>query len=327
MRTHLNLFFAVFLTALLLVACDNVNNNVTLPGSTGKAGEIIVVISNSAWDGLLGKAIYAKIAEEHPALPQPEPLFNLSNLPNHAFNKILKTHRNILFVELKSDADSVTLQKNIWAKDQVVVTIYAQSSNAALSLFNNNSSSILLWFINGERRRLMKKFASIKSVQIGSIVKKSIDVDLGVPKDYKAANRGENFVWLRKETGETSQGLLLYSYPYIDSSSFNLTNLMDKRDALTKSFVPGPAEGSHMATMRDFPAIGKQIEFNGNYAVEVRGLWMVKGDFMGGPFISYSIHDLNKNRIVCVEGYVYAPKFNKRNYLREVEAILLTLKL
>ncbi len=46
---------------------------------------------------------------------------------------------------------------------------------------------------------------------------------------------------------------------------------------------------------------------------------------MGGPFISLSTFDKERNRIVTVEGFVYAPKFDKRNYLRQVEAILYTL--
>ena len=81
-----------------------------------------------------------------------------------------------------------------------------------------------------------------------------------------------------------------------------------------------------MTTMREYPAAIKEIKFNDHYAVEVRGLWNVYEDFMGGPYIIYTVLDEQGNRIVTVDGYVYAPKFNKRNYLRQVEAILCSLK-
>ena len=60
--------------------------------------------------------------------------------------------------------------------------------------------------------------------------------------------------------------------------------------------------------------------------MELRGLWNVKGDFMGGPFVSYAILDTNHNKILYLEGFVYAPKYNKRNYIKRLEAILLSLK-
>jgi hypothetical protein len=70
----------------------------------------------------------------------------------------------------------------------------------------------------------------------------------------------------------------------------------------------------------------RSLNLNGTYTAELRGLWKVEGDFMGGPFISISQIDEKRNRIVTVEGYVYAPKFNKREYIRQLEAILYSLE-
>jgi len=67
------------------------------------------------------------------------------------------------------------------------------------------------------------------------------------------------------------------------------------------------------------------FEFRDRYTVEVRGLWRVEGDFMGGPFVSLTTVDEARNRVVTVEGYVFAPRYNKRNYLREVEAVVYSL--
>ena len=56
----------------------------------------------------------------------------------------------------------------------------------------------------------------------------------------------------------------------------------------------------------------------------MRGLWKLEKAFMGGPFISHTILDESRNRVVTVEGFVYAPRLDKRLYVREVEAILYT---
>jgi hypothetical protein len=61
---------------------------------------------------------------------------------------------------------------------------------------------------------------------------------------------------------------------------------------------------------------------DGNYAAETRGLWRVENDFMGGPFVNLAILDLLQNRVVVLDGYVYAPGKDKRNFLRQVEAMM-----
>jgi hypothetical protein len=47
---------------------------------------------------------------------------------------------------------------------------------------------------------------------------------------------------------------------------------------------------------------------------------------MGGPFVSLTTTSGDGSEIVCVSGFVFAPKFDKREYIREVEAVLKTVK-
>jgi hypothetical protein len=48
---------------------------------------------------------------------------------------------------------------------------------------------------------------------------------------------------------------------------------------------------------------------------------------MGGPFVSLSTVDEERRELITVEGFVYAPQFNKRDYLRELEAIVFSLRI
>jgi hypothetical protein len=43
---------------------------------------------------------------------------------------------------------------------------------------------------------------------------------------------------------------------------------------------------------------------------------------MSGPFINYAIEDKVNDRVVIVEGYVFAPSVAKRDYMFELEAII-----
>lgn len=55
---------------------------------------------------------------------------------------------------------------------------------------------------------------------------------------------------------------------------------------------------------------------------ELRGFWDVENDFMGGPFVSYSTLDEATGRVLTIDGYVYSPKLDKRNFMREVEHLV-----
>jgi len=50
-------------------------------------------------------------------------------------------------------------------------------------------------------------------------------------------------------------------------------------------------------------------------------------DFMGGPYVSINELDASNQRVVVAFGYVYAPSKNKRNLLRQVEAMVYSLKM
>jgi hypothetical protein len=65
-------------------------------------------------------------------------------------------------------------------------------------------------------------------------------------------------------------------------------------------------------------------KINGLRCCELRGLWELVNDYMGGPFVSRSYCDEKNRRIVTVEGYIYAPRFDKRDYVRRVLGIINT---
>ncbi|MBQ4379873.1 MAG: DUF4837 family protein, partial [Bacteroidaceae bacterium] len=59
--------------------------------------------------------------------------------------------------------------------------------------------------------------------------------------------------------------------------------------------------------------------------VQVRGLWDMHNDAMGGPFVAYLLEDAQNDRMLVAEGFVFAPDEKKRPLIRELEAALQTL--
>jgi hypothetical protein len=57
------------------------------------------------------------------------------------------------------------------------------------------------------------------------------------------------------------------------------------------------------------------------YYTEIRGLWTVVNDYMGGPFINITRLDEKRNRVVTFDGYVYNPGGDKRKHVRWLETM------
>ena len=81
-----------------------------------------------------------------------------------------------------------------------------------------------------------------------------------------------------------------------------------------------------MVIEKKIPVSCRSFSRQGIDYIEMRGLWTLEGGFMGGPFISYAFIDEETSRAVVVTGFVYAPRDEKRELLRQVEALMYTVK-
>jgi hypothetical protein len=123
-----------------------------------------------------------------------------------------------------------------------------------------------------------------------------------------------------------SQGIMIYTQPYKSKSQFNADRILDRRDSVTKKFVPGPIDGSYMSTERMYRPYTRDITFNDEYAVEVRGLWDTENYQMGGPFLNITTYDKKNDRLVTMDGFVYHPNKPKRNYLMQLDGVIHSVK-
>ena len=69
------------------------------------------------------------------------------------------------------------------------------------------------------------------------------------------------------------------------------------------------------------PISVRETSINGQYAMETRGWFTMVNDYYGGPFVSYTIYSEKLNRVITIEGTVFAPNTTVARYLREVELI------
>ena len=291
---------------------------------TGKLGETLVVINQQHWKSETGKLIRKKLAQPQVGLPVDEPILDLISIAPKGFGDIFKTTRNILEITISKNYSEakVLFRENVHAHPQAYVSIIAPDTVEFKRVFNEKAEKILGFFIKAERERLAKNYNKYKVRNIKQKMEEKIGVSISVPSGFKITENRDDFVWLLHDTPDMSQGIFIYWYPYTSDSAFTQKELMTKRNLILKHNVPGPTKGSFMQTDLDEMIYTNQLQHNGNYAVEARGLWRVANDFMGGPFVSLSVLDLLNQRVVCFDAYVYAPGKEKRNYIWQLESMI-----
>lgn len=324
MKKHIILIASV----LLLFSCNNEDTRrKMMPNPTGKAGEIAVIINQDQYNSDLGLAIKKVLLAPCIALPQEEPIFDIISLPLESFNSLTKRYRNIVFVKrTEKGKANIIIEKDKWASPQAFITVYGPSYQQIQKVIEENRDKIIATFENAEYNIVMdynsKHFQTVIKRKLG----KKFKIELDFPPGYSIDMDTTNFMWIANETPTTSQGVFIYEQPYTSVELFNMDVIIAKRNEMLESFVKGPSKGSYMTTEEQYDTYSRTYYNNDIYTTELRGLWNLKNDFMGGPFVSYSRLDKIRNRIVTVEGYVYAQKHKKRNYLRQVDAILRSLK-
>ncbi len=324
MKRTLSLFPALLLV-VLISSCGS--NKRIETASSGKTAEMLVVTnSETRWEGVVGEAIRAYFNQDYEVLPQIEPLFEMAHIPLPSFtgDKMFQAHHNILIVKIDAAAETSTIEarKNPWSKPQRVITIKSPSDEAFVDFFNKNKEAVYGVLMDSEYERLQKIFKGFRDRGIRDEVKKQFGFNLEIPSGYYIASKKADFMWIRKEAQHNSQGLIIYTYDYTDTLAFDQSRILSFRNAMTEENIPGPAEGSYMVVAEEYsPILCEQIDFKGMFAVETRALWRLEGDFMGGSFVNYTFVDERTNKVVTIDGYIYAPNKPKRDLLIQMEAI------
>jgi len=317
------------LAVLVLVAATSCDSKKTrkalLPSVSGKAGEVIVVMSKTDWDGMLGGTVRENLACDCDFLPQQEPLYTLVNVTPSTFTNIFRVHRNLLLYNIDAQVTTpgVVLKQDMWARPQCVIQVNAIDAESANQLTIDNMPRILAYIEQAERDRVVNNARLYEEPTIRKELNEVFGGSPVFPSGYKIKKRTPDFYWIAYETTYVYQDVFVYKYPATQSEDeFSVENIIGFRNSALKANVPGMFENTYMTTSTFAEPRVTYMKYRGRGFAETRGLWEVENDFMGGPFVSHSFYSQDGEDVIVVEAFVYAPRYDKRHYLRQVESLL-----
>jgi hypothetical protein len=325
-----NLSYGVALLFVVLAffsGCKNMANQKS--DITGAMGEVLVVMDDKWRNGPEGEALQRILKQPMQGLPQAEPIFNVSITPHRAFSGSIRAFRNLVITNINPDVESEGVRffsESSWATDQSMIHINAKTPEKFLDLLNQEELRILGYILRAERQRSIRYYTKFVAGDLTNKVNDKWGVNMIIPNIFKVKSDKGNFSWMSHETPSLSQGMFIYSFDYVGEGTFSREYLLNKRDSVLRDNVPGPSEGSYMSTEHMTPVTYKSINNKGHKVVELRGLWKVVGDLMGGPFVLHAHFDEANNRVVVTDGYVFLPEEpKKRNYIWQLESLFYSL--
>ena len=317
--------FLISIVILSILACNKKDGHITLVESAGNINHLTIVINNDLWKGNVGDSLREIIASPILGLPQEENQFYVNQVPPKTFGRLFKTSRNILFFGLE-DKEGYGVKKDLYASPQMTMTIIGKDQSSLIEQINAHKEEIISVFKTADLKLFQKKITKDHwdTKDIKTLL--NLGIELKIPKNYAMVKDTGDFLWFRQDIDKGSLNIISYALPLIANKNVE-NDIVAARDTIGKKYIPGQFDGTYMITEAAYTPFTKQTQLNNIPSFETRGKWEVKGDFMAGPFLNYTVIDKENNRLLVVEGFTYAPSIKKRDYMFELEAILKTLKI
>jgi len=343
------ILFLTFLLSLTFTQCESGRKLSNGMSVTGKVGEILVVCEQDIWNSGLQEALDSQLVKYIlPYLPD-VPTFQLTHRTPKHFTQGVRRFRNTLFLKIdpnyQGENGKIEKRLDVWAKGQVVIDITGKNYNQLLDACIKGLGKVHKEFDDVSWRRLLKNFKQSRNDNLKKAVKKNFGVEMVLPSHSKLVTKRKNFYRIEfpassrpiefngpggtENPGTIFSGIMVYQYNFIDSSQFELKNLLMARDTMLRYNVPSEVEGMYMGTQYNpivYPEMNAIETIYKVKGIETRGMFMFKGKpkhSTGGAYWDFHFLHPTRNKIICVSGYVDAPVTTTWTHpLREVQAIL-----
>lgn len=311
--------------------------------------DVITVIADSADYDALSDVL--ENAFHQPFLtPQPETWFqlvryDLADLLDH------KRDRNILILApldadnrmgeyMRSALDTavrrmvndgkehVFVQKDLWYRGQTVVHLTGRSMDALREFMAANARQLEYYFKQAWDEREIARMKSLpREEELETRLFASFGFSFSVVKSWFLAKDSSeiNTVLLRRQApAETERWLLVHWLDTTNTALLSNAFAYETRNRLTRMLYRTYDDAAHVVIDSLNGLQFDEVNFQDRFAIRMKGLWRMNDYSMGGPFVSYLFYDESQKRIYFIEGSVFAPKYEKKKLIQDVDVMIQT---
>lgn len=291
-----------------------------LPKSGGRPFEVLIVANNH----VAGTVVDSVLSSDTPCLPQPEPLFDTSLTDSTHLNSTTRMARSIVIVTVNSGLFTKTrvrYEKNVWAKDQIVAYINTPDAATLRHDMNTSGTQLAALLTRFELNSAIQRLTTGSNRRADSLAAAITGRQIRVPVELASSKQGKSFLWLSDNANSGMANICVYTYGGLDASP---ERFRAARDSIMQVNILGERRAMYMTTAQEPLSCSAEMVRQRPRTI-IRGLWEMRNDAMGGPFVAHVMADSAHSRMVVAEAFVYAPGMKKRNLIRRAEASLYTL--
>jgi hypothetical protein len=335
------------------------------PRAIGKEGQVTVVMDSSQWTGPVGDAFRQTVTPWVEPLPQPERYFEIRHLElqNERAYESIQDLKNVVIAAPLSDStneanflrrrlseeareaieqgqSAIVDKPNLWRRSQRVFFATAATPEALAEVIEKQGGTMKRSFTEITLERMKREmYDDARQFAVEDSLMEQHGFAVNVQHDFQVAidttTATEGFVWLRRILARTRREFFVYYKENASPSQLTPEWVYATHDSLTREHFRGNVSGF---VRIDYRRSLETREANplDRYGYETRGLWHFveptdqEGEFMplagGGPFLAYAFYDRPSDRINLLHGSVFAPDFDKLEFLRQMEVMANTFR-
>ncbi len=305
-----NLRFSITIASLILLFLSCTEN------STEKANkfkvedsQVVFFVEDSSLNIIVDSLLQITFASPIEGLLQSEPLFSTIIVNSAAeVTDELNKQKNVLQVikiisSTTEDINSQSLEKDF------LLSVYWKND---IKKLYEKLKKLMLIVEKKELKLIRKSFSRNSQKNIQTTLLKNFGVKTVIPKKYKTEIESDDLFLATYDSPDKDEikKICIFSFNY-DKTDLS-TQVLANVDSVFKTYFIGEEKGTYVTIEKNLPVLYNNSIY--------RGLWKLKGGFMGGVFI-IKTYKVSSKITVCV-GFVFDPANTKRMHVKEFEAIL-----
>ncbi len=359
MQNKIIYYFLVMLSLGLVSSCNDEGGGgyKVKPVALGRLNNIAVIAGEEMWESPIRDTFDFYFGSAYPIMPRPEPMFDLrhftiNDLDVEPLRKELRTY--VLLADL-SDAESKTTRmvksdlgeeryrkalngeitstvgKDKWAREQLIIYLMGKDKDALAKAIRENYPAVSRRINKHDENQLKASiYAARSNAAINNDILENYGIEIDIPRRYEPAiyDKEDNFFWIRKDEKDFVMNMMFSKFSYADPSQLGKEELINYRNLLGEKYITSTEEDSYMVVNdEDLPVYDYTYRVNNIYTREIRGIWEMVNDYLGGPFASYALLNEEKGEVIFIDTFIFAPGKEKRDMMQQLEYIVKGVRL
>ncbi len=231
---------------------------------------------------------------------------------------------------VRNDSANVIIKRDVWYEDQLVMYLTGSSKESLENAIVGNADRLLYYFKNAwdERERTHMLGLSRES-DIEERMNERYNWSLALIKGWfvgKDSAAYGSVVFRRQSPMDSERWVMVHWMDTTDTELLTSAFLLKKRNALTEVLYRTYDDKAWMTVDTTNHLQFDEVNFHGQFAIRMSGLWQMSDHSMGGPFISYLFYHEGHRRVYLLDGAVFAPRYEKKKLIQDVDIILQTFR-